>query len=75
MVTKLYKIYPSASINTIDTSNVTSNIRWNIANTEFIVEFLTPPHGNTVTLTHDEAAILMQNENWAPPEEDLPFNT
>ena len=66
MATRLYKVYPSASINTIDASKVTSNIRWNLANTEFIVEFVEPPHGNTVTLSHSEAKKIMQTEEWAP---------
>ena len=66
MATRLYKVYPSASINTIDASKVTTNIRWNLANTEFIVEFIEPPHGNTTTLSLDEARKLMQTEDWTP---------
>ncbi len=71
---KLYKVYPSASIDTIDTSKVTTNIRWNLADTEFIVEFIEPPHGNTSTLSHLEAQQLMQTEKWAVQAEDPFYN-
>jgi hypothetical protein len=64
MVTKLYKVYPAREYDSLDKSKFTSNIRWNVANTEFIVEFLTRPHANTITLEHEEAVALVSTPEW-----------
>ena len=64
MVTKLYKVYPARDYNSLDKSKFTSNIRWNVAKTEFIVEFLTRPHANTITLEHEEAVALVSTPEW-----------
>lgn len=61
---KKYKIYPSASISTIDFTKVEEGIRWNFDNTEFIVEFIKEPHGNTVTLSYEETIELISQFPW-----------
>lgn len=68
-INRIYKVYPANEFDNIDKSKVSNHIRWNLANTEFIVEFIEPPHGNTIVLTHDEAKSLMQTEAWMPMED------
>ena len=69
MATRLYKIYSASSYNNLDLSEFTSNVVWNLANTEFIVEFIEQPHGNVSTLTHEEARAITSGLDWIP--EDL----
>lgn len=66
MATRLYKIYPASSYNNLDLSKFTSNVVWNLANTEFIVEFIEQPHGNVSTLTHEEAIAITNGLDWTP---------
>ena len=59
-----YKTYPASQYDSLDLSLFHSNIRWSVDQSQFLVEFLTPPHGNTVTLTKDEARELMMTDEW-----------
>ena len=65
MVGNIYKVYKAEDYNSLDLSKFYSNIRWNLSDTEFIIEFREPPHGNTVTLSKEEANLLMGTEQWS----------
>ena len=64
MATNKYKVYPASSYDSIDKSKIEPEVRWNLAGTEFIVEFAVEPHGNTVTLNREEARQLMTTSEW-----------
>lgn len=63
-INRIYKVYKASDYDSIDLSKVSNNIRWNNDRSEFIVEFIEQPHGNTIVLTHDEAKALTQTEAW-----------
>ena len=62
MVTRKYTIYDASEITNIDTSKITSNIRWSIDGSKFIVEWITTPENEY--LTHKEALIEMGKPEW-----------
>lgn len=70
MATKIYKVYKASDYNSIDKSKVTSNIRWSLDGSQFIVEWTEEPPSNVSTLTHEEALALTSGPNWVVPEVD-----
>jgi len=68
---KYYKTYLSSEYDNLDLTLFEHNIRWSNDRSEFIVEFLSPPHGNTITLTHQEALLLMNTDKWKPINTEL----
>jgi hypothetical protein len=60
----VYKIYPASQYSSLDLSLYQDNIRWSLDGTQFIVEFKEKPHGNTITLTREEARQIMVTPEW-----------
>lgn len=64
MVTRIYKVYRASEYNSIDKSKVTSNIRWSLDDSQFIVEFIELPDPSVTTLSLSEANNLMGTKSW-----------
>jgi len=73
-----YGIIETSDLSNIDFSEIgetsENTIRYNLANTEFIIKWNTTPtfisDGSVVplqTLTHEEALLLMQTAEWSEP--------
>ena len=63
MVTdRLYTIFDATEITNIDTSKITSNIRWSNDGSKFIVEWITTPLNDY--MTHKEALVEMSKPEW-----------
>jgi hypothetical protein len=72
MATKLfYKKHPASDFDSLDLSKYTSNIRWRIDKTEFVVEFKVKPENETSLLNHEEAMQLVSGQEWYSEPEDF----
>ena len=63
MVTRKYTIFDASEITNIDPSKITSNIRWSIDNSKFIVEWITTPENDYITM--EEARLIMASPEWS----------
>jgi len=63
-----YKIYNASEYDNLDLTLFYESIKWNLAETQFMVEFKQPPHGNTVTLTQEEARAIITGPEWRNTE-------
>lgn len=73
MVGNIYKVYNASEYDSLDLSRFYTNIRWSLDDSQFIVEFREVPHGNTVTLSKEEAVLLMGTDKWSVQAEiDFP---
>lgn len=62
-----YSIYNANEFNGLDTSLFHLNIRWNIDDSQFIVEWKDTPLNSF--LTHSEALEIMKQPEWVYEEE------
>jgi hypothetical protein len=70
MDTKLYRIYPAAEYGAVP-ENCYADQRWNLALTEFIVEFKTTPINIEGTLNNEQASAIMVTAAWTDYNEEL----
>lgn len=70
-ISRLYKytIYDASKINEIDPLKITSNIRWSIDKSKFIVEWTTTPENDYMTM--QEARLIMNTPEWSIIAEDI----
>lgn len=62
---RIYRVVPAEDVDTLSYP-ITTNVIYNVANTEALIEFVeTPPNGLT-TLTQTEAKNLIGTEEWKP---------
>lgn len=67
MATELcYKIYSSEEYDSLDKSLFTTNILWNVDQTECLVEFKVKPKDEPSLLNHDEALAIVSTSAWYP---------
>lgn len=57
-----YSIFNSDELTGLDLSKITSNIRYSIDGSKFIVEWIDTPENEYIT--HDEALKLMATDEW-----------
>ena len=61
---RVYKVYEADEIDNLDMSLYQDSIRWSNDKTQVILEFIDAPHGNTITLSYQEALTLMNTAEW-----------
>ncbi len=61
---RIYRVYTTAQVETLDLSLYQSNLRANNEGTECILEFIDAPENIDDCLSHSEALALMQTDLW-----------
>jgi hypothetical protein len=61
-----YHLYTLAELPSVAWPLFKQTLIWNLAGTEFILEYKEEPADKTCVLTRDEAAILSKSEEWSP---------
>ena len=61
-----YHLYTLTELPSVPWSLFKQTLLWNLAGTEFILEYKEEPADKTGVLTRDEAAILSKSEDWSP---------
>jgi hypothetical protein len=61
-----YHLYTLAELPTVPWNLFKQTLIWNLAGTEFILEYKEEPADKTGVLTRDEAALLSKSEDWSP---------
>jgi len=61
-----YHLYTLAELPSVPWNLFKQTLIWNLAGTEFILEYKEEPADKTGVLTRDEAAILSKSEDWSP---------
>jgi hypothetical protein len=61
-----YHLYTLAELPNVSWPLFKQTLIWNLAGTEFILEYKEKPADKTGVLTRDEAAILSKSEDWSP---------
>lgn len=64
MATRLYKIYSESEYSSLDYSEFTSNHRWNLDQTEVVLEFINIPEDMTGVLNEEEARQITSTSLW-----------
>lgn len=64
---KLYIVQPAENVGVAQALPL-EGVRWNVAGTEFIAEFMEVPEGVPGVLSHEEALDLMATAEWTLPE-------
>jgi len=59
-----YKVYEANEIDNLDMTLYQDSIKYNNDKTQVILEFIDAPHGNTFTLSNEEALTLMSTTEW-----------
>ena len=59
---KKYSVFNADELNGFDVSKISSNIRYSIDGSKFIVEWIDTPENEYIT--HDEALKLMATDEW-----------
>ena len=59
-----YRIYQKNELANVPWHLFVQSIRWNIAATEFILEYVNEPADKTGVLSRDEAAAYTKTEQW-----------
>jgi len=59
-----YKIYKKEELVNVPWHLFMQNVRWNLAATEFILEYVNEPIDKTDVLSRDEAAAYTKNTDW-----------
>jgi hypothetical protein len=65
-MTYWYHLYSLAELPSVPWNLFKQTLIWNLAGTEFILEYKEEPADKTGVLTRDEAAILSKSEDWSP---------
>jgi hypothetical protein len=65
-MTYWYHLYSLAELPRVPWNLFKQTLIWNLAGTEFILEYKEEPADKTGVLTRDEAAILSKSEEWSP---------
>ena len=65
-MTYWYHLYTLAELPSVPWNLFKQTLIWNLAGTEFILEYKEEPADKTGVLTRDEAAILSKSEEWSP---------
>ena len=61
-----YHLYNLAELPSVPWNLFKQTLIWNLAGTEFILEYKEEPADKTGVLTRDEAALLSKSEDWSP---------
>lgn len=61
-----YHLYTLAELPNVSWNLFKQTLIWNLAGTEFILEYKQEPADKTGVLTRDEAALLSKSEDWSP---------
>jgi len=61
-----YHLYTLAELPSVPWPLFKQTLIWNLAGTEFILEYKEEPADKTGVLIRDEAAILSKSEDWSP---------
>jgi hypothetical protein len=61
-----YHLYTLAELPSVAWPLFKQTLIWNLAGTEFILEYKEEPADKTGVLTRDDAAILSKSEDWSP---------
>ena len=61
-----YHLYTLAELPNVSWPLFKQTLIWNLAGTEFILEYKEEPADKTGVLTRDDAAILSKSEDWSP---------
>lgn len=61
-----YHLYTLAELPSVPWNLFKQTLIWNLAGTEFILEYKEEPADKTGVLTRDEAAVLSKSEDWSP---------
>jgi hypothetical protein len=59
-----YRIYKKEELSNVPWGLFVQSVRWNLAASEFILEYVHEPADKTGVLTRDEAAAYTKNEAW-----------
>ena len=59
-----YKIYQKHELSNVPWNLFVQSVRWNLACTEFILEYNVEPEDKTGVLTRDEAAAYTKTSDW-----------
>lgn len=65
-MTYWYHFYTLAELPSVPWNLFKQTLIWNLAGTEFILEYKEEPADKTGVLTRDEAALLSKSEDWSP---------
>jgi hypothetical protein len=65
-MTYWYHLYTLAELPSVPWNLFKQTLIWNLAGTEFILEYKEEPADKTGVLTRDEAALLSKSEDWSP---------
>jgi len=59
-----YRIYLKEELSNVPWNLFVQSVRWNLACTEFILEYNVEPEDKTGVLTRDEAAAYTKTDEW-----------
>ena len=59
-----YRIYQKSELPEVPWHLFVQSVRWNLAASEFILEYVNEPEDKTGVLSRDEAATYTKNEEW-----------
>lgn len=59
-----YKIYKKEDLVSVPWHLFVQSVRWNLAATEFILEYVNEPLDKTGVMDRDEAAMYTKNPDW-----------
>jgi hypothetical protein len=65
-MTYWYHLYTLAELPSVPWNLFKQTLIWNLAGTEFVLEYKEEPADKTGVLTRDEAALLSKSEDWSP---------
>jgi hypothetical protein len=65
-MTYWYHLYTLTELPSVAWPLFKQTLIWNLAGTEFILEYKEEPADKTGVLTRDDAAILSKSEDWSP---------
>ena len=68
MATKFYKAYTATQYDGLDLSLYETNHRWNLEQTEVMLEFKEGHDNSDEVLTHQQAVEYMSNHQWVLPD-------
>ena len=69
-----YRIYQKSELPEVPWHLFVQSVRWNLAASEFILEYVNEPEDKTGVLSRDEAATYTKNSDWETYEPWIPLN-
>lgn len=63
-----YRIYQRSELTSVPWEIFRQQVRWNLAATEFILEYVQEPADKTGVMSRDEAAAYTKNPEWETGE-------